>query len=106
MKSAGGDGLQAICGPESIQLRQLGEAAAKRFVAARRRRGIKDHSELHTCRQFLLFLHDEGHVPVSPSKVTSRAACVFKIRSFCAFSTKERVPVHVMSCEGHCPGEP
>lgn len=53
-----------------LQLCQLDEKVAKRFIAGRRRRGIADHNELHTCRQLLLLLRERGCVLAQPPAVT------------------------------------
>lgn len=52
-----------------LQLHEVDEKVARRFVAARRRGGVKDHNELHTCGQVLLCLRQGGHLPQLPSVV-------------------------------------
>lgn len=72
-----------------VRLRQLGESVVRRFVAARRRRGLKDHNELHACQQLLGFLRQEGHVPEA-RKGKKRAPYARILGDFRRFLLEER----------------
>lgn len=69
---------------KGLELRQLNERIAQRFVSARRRRGIGDGNELHTCRQLLGFLRDGGHIPeqFKPEKPDPYACLLAEFRRF------------------------
>jgi site-specific recombinase XerD len=73
-----------------LELRQLDEKVAKRFVASRRRRGIADHSEGHTCKQLLIFLREGGFVPGPPHAVTNRDPADEVLDDFRRFLLEDR----------------
>lgn len=73
-----------------LRLRRLDEKAAKQFVASRRRCGVADHNELHTCRQLLVFLRAGGFVPARPPAVTRHDPADGLLDEFRRFLLDER----------------
>lgn len=85
--------VRALCQwmrARGLRLRQLDEKVARRFVASRRRHGIKERNELHTCRQLLLFLRQGGHIAALRSKVDRHDPADGLLDDFRRFLLEER----------------
>lgn len=74
----------------ALKLCRLDEKAAKRFVASRRRSGITDHNELHTYKQFLVFLREGGHVAAQPPTSAGPGPADALLDDFGRFLLEER----------------
>lgn len=73
-----------------LQLSEVDEKVARRFVAGRRRGGVKDRNELHTFGQVLQCLRQGGHLPLLPSGVPTRNPADALLDDFRRFLLEER----------------